>query len=200
MFVRKSLALALLALTAGAGAMPLQAGEVEDRIADLERQLADLKAMVSGNTSNIESTIKTVNVQAQEIEESRPIARGTKFTYGGYVQLDAITSQYAEGKPAALMEDLFVPSLIPVEPVNGEGDSYSSTNIHAKTSRFYFKTETDTDAGKISSHIELDFLLSGQGDERVSNSFASRIRHAFLTWEYAPGKSLLAGQYWSTFF
>ena len=43
-------------------------------------------------------------------------------------------------------------------------------------------------------------MISGQGDERVSNSFASRIRHAFLKWDYAPGKNLLAGQYWSTFF
>jgi hypothetical protein len=42
--------------------------------------------------------------------------------------------------------------------------------------------------------------LSGQGDERVSNSFSARIRHAFLSWEYGPGKELLAGQYWSTFF
>ncbi|CAN0602174.1 unnamed protein product, partial [Ectocarpus sp. 12 AP-2014] len=196
MFSRRPLAVALIACMGGLSAIPAVAGEMEDRIAELEKQLADLKAMVSSNTTTIESNIETLNVQAEEIEEGRPIAKGTKFTYGGYVQLDAITSNYSEGKPASLMDDLFVPSLIPVEPVSGSGDSYQSTNIHAKTSRFYFKTATDTDAGKISSHIELDFLISGQGDERVSNSFASRIRHAFLKWDYAPGKNLLAGQYW----
>ncbi len=176
------------------------AEDMAARIAALEAQLAELKSMVSSNSSSIESNIETLAVQAEEIQEARPIRKGTKFTYGGYVQLDAITSQYNEGRPAALLDDLFVPSLIPVEPASGDGDPYRSTNIHAKTSRFYFKTATETDVGTISSHIELDFLLSGQGDERVSNSFSSRIRHAFLKWDYAPGKNLLAGQYWSTFF
>ncbi len=200
MFTRKILVVALATWVGGTGAQSVLAGEMEDRIAELEQQLADLKAMVASNSSSIQSNIQTLNVQATEIEEARPSKKGTRFQYGGYVQLDAITSNYSEGKPPSLMDDLFVPSLIPVEPVSGGGDSYSSTNIHAKTSRFFFKTETDTDAGKISSHIELDFLLSGQGDERVSNSFSSRIRHAFLKWDYAPGKNFLAGQYWSTFF
>lgn len=200
MFRRKSLGAALLALAASAHVATTEAGETEDRIAALEKQLEELKALVASNQSSIQTTVETLDVQAQEIEEARPIRKGTKFTYGGYVQLDAITSNYSEGKPAALMDDLFVPSLIPVEPVSGDGDSFSSTNIHAKTSRFYFKTETPTDVGKISSHIELDFMISGQGDERISNSWAGRIRHAFLDWEYAPGKSFRAGQYWSTFF
>jgi hypothetical protein len=199
MFIKKSLIAATTAATVCL-AQPTFAAAVDDRIAELERQLEELKALVSSQQTSIDENIQSLAVQREEIAEARPIRKGTRFTYGGYVQLDAITSSYSEGKPSALMEDLFVPSLIPVEPVSGSGDAYQSTNIHAKTSRFYFKTETDTDAGKISSHIELDFLLSGQGDERVSNSFASRIRHAFLKWDYAPGKSFLAGQYWSTFF
>lgn len=202
---KKPLACAMVVLAVTSTALTTttraaSADEMEARIALLEAQLAELKSMVSRNSSSIETTVETLAVQAEEIEEARPISKGTKFTYGGYVQLDAISSQYSEGKPPSLMDDLFVASLIPVESLSGEGDSHSSTNVHAKTSRFYFKTATATDAGTISSHIELDFLLSGQGDERVSNSFSSRIRHAFLKWDYAPGKNLLAGQYWSTFF
>ena len=189
-----------VAVTAALGTAPAFAGEVEERIADLERQLEELRAAVAGNSAGIDQNLQTLTVQAEEIEEARPSKKGTKFQYGGYVQLDAIMSHYSQGKPASLMEDIFVPSLIPVEPVDGPGDSYESTNIHAKTSRFYFTTDTDTDAGRISSRIELDFVLSGQGDERVSNSFSSRIRHAYLQWDYAEGKSLLAGQAWSTFF
>ena len=218
MFPEKIAALTLAAwvVTAGlgAGATPAAvaeevageaAGEMAERIADLERQLADLKARVAGNSARMQgsapSTLETLNVPAAALEAARPPARkGTRFQYGGYVQLDTLVSQYSEGRPPALLDDLFVPSLIPVEPVSGEGDAYRSTNIHAKTSRFDFKTETDTDAGKLSSYLELDFLISGQGDERVSNSFSARIRHAFLQWDYAPGKHLLAGQYWSTFF
>ena len=169
-------------------------GEVEGRIAELERQLAELKAMMESNTTAIESN-------AEEIEEVRPMRDGTKFTYGGYVQLDSITSDYQEGDPGnRLIDDFLVPSLIPVEPVEGNGDSYTTTNIHAKSSRFYFTTDTDTDVGRISSRIELDFMLSRNGDERISNSWNSRIRHAYVKWDYGENKSLLAGQTWSTFF
>ncbi|WOJ96183.1 DcaP family trimeric outer membrane transporter [Congregibacter brevis] len=202
MFLRKplGLAVAMLACSAVFSHAKTQAAEVDDRIAELERQLAELKSLVVSNKSSIDSNIETLAVQAEDLDEARPMSKGTKFTYGGYVQLDAIASNYSEGKPASVMDDLFVPSLIPVEPQSGSGDSYTNTNIHAKSSRFHFGTATQTDAGKISSFIELDFILSGQGDERVSNSFSSRIRHAYLKWDYGGQQSLLAGQAWSTFF
>ncbi|KZX60659.1 hypothetical protein A3709_00925 [Halioglobus sp. HI00S01] len=109
------------------------------------------------------------------------------------------TFSYSEGKPGNnLIEDFLVPSLIPVS--DGSADSYSSSNLHAKTSRFFLTTATDTDVGKISTRVELDFLLGNSGDERISNSWNSRLRHAFVRWNYDEGKSLLAGQTWSTFF
>ncbi len=188
----KPIAAALITLGTLTTASASIAGETEDRIAELERQLAELKSMVSANQ---QATV----VNAEEIEEARPSKKGTKFQYGGFIQLDMAASSYSEGKPGNdLIEDFLVPSLIPVS--DGSGSSYSSTNIHAKTSRFYFTTATDTDAGKISTRVELDFLLSAGGDERISNSWNSRLRHAFVKWDYAEGKSLLAGQSWSTFF
>ena len=45
-----------------------------------------------------------------------------------------------------------------------------------------------------------DFLLSSSGDERISNSWNSRLRHAFVKWDYGEKSSVLAGQSWSTFF
>ncbi|AQA19534.1 hypothetical protein BST95_16130 [Halioglobus japonicus] len=87
----------------------------------------------------------------------------------------------SEGKPGNnLIEDFRVPSFIPVS--DGSADSYSSSNLHAKTSRFFFTTATDTDVGKISTRVELDFLLGNSGDERISNSWNSRLRHAFVKW------------------
>ena len=49
-----------------------------------------------------------------------------------------------------------------------------------------FTTKTNTDAGAISTRIELDFVLSGADDvdERISNSWDSRLRHAFVKWDY----------------
>ena len=195
----KPIAAALLTLGTLSAANVSMAGETEDRIAELERQLAELKSMI---TSNQEATV--VNQQATvanavEIEEARPSKKGTKFQYGGFIQLDMAASSYSEGKPGnKLIEDFLVPSLIPVS--DGSGSSYDTTNLHAKTSRLFFTTATDTDAGKISTRIEMDFLLGNSGDERISNSWNSRLRHAFVKWDYDEGKSLLAGQSWSTFF
>lgn len=189
----KPLVTAFAALAAMGGGHAAMADNVDARIQELERQLQELKSQVSAQQQDI----KTNSV---DIDEARPMAKGTKFTYGGFIQLDAISSDYSDGKPNNLIEDFYVPSLVPVEPAGGKSDSYTSTNFSAKTSRLFFTTATKTDAGLLSSRIELDFVLSGQGDERISNSWSSRLRHAFVKWEYEPGSSLFAGQSWSTFF
>jgi DcaP outer membrane protein len=190
----KPIAAALVALgTLSAGSLAVASSEVDARIAELERQLQELKSQVSSQQQEI-------IVNKADIEEARPMAKGTKFTYGGFIQLDALSSAYSEGKPNNLIEDFYVPSLVPVQPASGGSDSYTSTNFSAKTSRFFFTTATNTDAGLISTRIELDFMLSGSGDERISNSWNSRLRHAFVKWDYAKDSSILAGQSWSTFF
>lgn len=193
----KPLAAAVIALGSLSVGSVAMADDVDARIQELERQLQELKNQVSSQQETISSN-KT-ELQA-EIDEARPMAKGTKFTYGGYIQLDAMHSEYSEGKPASLMEDFYVPSLVPVAPITGSGDSYNSTNFSAKTSRFFFTTATKTDAGLLSSRVELDFILSGQGDERISNSWSPRLRHAFVKWDYNQNSSILAGQSWSTFF
>ena len=204
--------LALAVLTAGVLGttnLALAGGSsADDRIAALEAQVAELTAILAvQQQANVvqEETIaaNTASIQTNvaDIEEARPMAKGTKFTYGGFIQLDMAASNYGEGKPGSdLIEDFLVGSLIPVESASGNSDSYTTTNLQAKTSRFFFTTATDTDAGKISTRVELDFLLGASGDERISNSWNSRLRHAFVKWDYDEGKSLLAGQSWSTFF
>lgn len=197
----RPIAVALLVLGASGFSNISAASEVDDRIAALERQLAELKAQISSNKETITVNTEVIDANANEIEAVRPTRKGTKFQYGGFIQLDAIATDYAEGKPGNnLIEDFLVPSLIPVEPGAGGADSYGSLNLHAKSSRFFFTTETDTEAGAISTRIELDFMLSPGGDERISNSWNSRLRHAFVKWNYDKNSSLMAGQSWSTFF
>ncbi|KGE04924.1 DcaP family trimeric outer membrane transporter [Pseudohaliea rubra] len=218
---------AAVVLATGQLAGAAEPGELEARIAALEAQLEALKTAVaaakaedgvalvgppeadtasSDGAARASERLETLSIGQASLEETMALSHVTKrddtwFRYGGYVQLDALMTNYSEGKPASpVIDDFLVPPLIPVAPVSGESDSYQSTNLHAKTSRFWFGTETETRAGRIRSHIELDFLLGNQGNERISNSFAARIRHAFVDWEYAPGKSLMAGQNWSTFF
>jgi hypothetical protein len=192
-FTAKPVAVAVLAALVSSTSLAASE-DVEGRIAELERQLAELKTMMANNTVAIENN-------AEEIEVVRPIRKGTEFKYGGYVQLDSLTTDYQEGDPGnRLIDDFLVPSLIPVEPKEGSSDNFVDTNIHAKSSRFYFTTSTPTEVGTISSRVELDFMLSRNGDERISNSWNSRIRHAFVKWQYSEDASILAGQTWSTFF
>jgi len=87
--------------------------------------------------------------------------------------------------------DFTVPS---PSPVGGEASS-EELDFIAKQSRFWLKSETMTSAGMVRGHIEIDFQTNDIGDERISNSYAPRIRHAYLTWD-----KWLFGQTWSTFF
>ena len=201
MISKKPLALAVMTLAGVTASGSVLGSELEARIAALEAQLAELKDQVVLQQNTIAQQDARISFDEGMIEEARPTKKGTKFQYGGFIQLDTMATSYGEGKPGSdLLEDFLVASLIPVEPADGKSDSYSSTNMHAKTSRFYFTTNTPTDYGNLSSRVELDFILSNQGDERISNSWSSRLRHAFLKWDYDQNSSILAGQSWSTFF
>lgn len=150
------------------------AAEVEDRLAQLEKELADLKAQ--------ESSFKS--------------SSGTTVQYGGFIKVDAMWTDYADGAdPGGTSDLILVPGAIPVGG-ESEGTNFDS---HVKTSRLFFKTSTNTDAGVVKSHLEFD-MLSGDGNELVSNSSHPRLRHAYLSWDYSDSSNLLVGQTWSTFF
>jgi hypothetical protein len=119
----------------------------------------------------------------------------TEFNYGGHIKLDSMWSDYSAGAPAgtSVGRDFYVPSTLTV----GEDDGSDAVfDMHARQSRFNFGTATALDNGKsINTKIEIDFLVSAAGgNERVSNSFAPRIRHAYITYD-----GWLFGQTWSNF-
>ncbi len=122
-------------------------------------------------------------------------AANTEFSYGGYIKFDAMMSTYSDGDvgSASLARDFYVPSGTPVS--GGDVDETSHFDMHAKTSRFNFKTNTDLGNGhSVMTFVEADFLGSTQGNEVVSNSYSPRLRHAFVrtgAWTF--------GQTWSTF-
>ena len=119
----------------------------------------------------------------------------TDVSYGGYVKLDAMWSDYSSGVPAggSVGRDFYVPGTTPVGP---DIDSDPVFDMHARQSRFNFGTATSLDNGKsINTKIEVDFIASAPGgNERVSNSYAPRIRQAFITYD-----GWLFGQAWSNF-
>ncbi|WP_199176110.1 DcaP family trimeric outer membrane transporter [Zhongshania marina] len=161
-----------LSLTAEA----LQAETLEQRVARLEQALAE----------------KERSTNAMQTKGA------TEYSFGGYIKLDVIASQYSDGERAlaGVGDDFLVASVIPVGGKSGD----SNLDMQAKHSRIWFKTTTATELGAVGTYIEMDFGVNQIGDERISNSSASRVRHAYLNWEYSKNNSLLAGQTWSTFF
>jgi hypothetical protein len=115
-----------------------------------------------------------------------------KLTYGGYIKADVLYSDYSDGNPAgnSIGRDWYVPSTTPV----GGDDDDGVLDMHAQQSRFFFATEGDLNGKKVTSRFEFDFMVSPGGNERVSNSYNPRMRHAFFTYD-----RWLFGQTWSTF-
>lgn len=178
------------------GGVWAQNDDVDQRIEDLERQVQELKNQTEANRAQTSANKQANEAQVEEFDASRVTTKGTTFSYGGYIKLDTIFSNYSEGKPSKSLEDFMIPSAIPVE--SGQ-DSWQSLNMHAKESRFNFGTVTNTDIGTIKSFFELDFMLPSGGDERVSSSFNPRLRHAFVRWQFSEKSYFLAGQTWSAF-
>jgi len=116
------------------------------------------------------------------------------FKFGGYVKLDTIYSDYGSGSYSGAGRDFYIPGTIPVGPDGADGESY--LDLHANESRINFRSTHLLDNGaKLGTFIEMDFLLAPGGNERVSNSYQPRLRHAFLTYN-----NWLFGQTWMTFF
>ncbi len=121
----------------------------------------------------------------------------TQFSYGGMIKFDAIFSQHSDSQRTGNVgDDFIVPSTIATGDGSNEGALVFDSN--AKFSRFWFKTLTDTELGKVKSYLEMDF--NAGNDERLTNQSSNGLRHAYFSWQYSPDSSLLAGQTWSTFF
>lgn len=117
----------------------------------------------------------------------------TTITWGGFIKVDAIYSDFSKGdslSPAG--RDFFVPSSI---PVGAEGNHETSLDFHAKETRLFIKAETDIGGAKIGGYVEFDFLVNqGTATPNVTNAYNPGLRRAFLTYE-----NWLVGQDWTTF-
>jgi len=211
--------LAVLAVVAIALAgSPVRADD--DRVAELERRVAELESMVerlidqrraaaSDDTTAAEQAAadaalarRRAEAASEQVatlsEKAAPILRAAEaragnpeFFYGGYIKTDFITSVFDDGELAgdSIGRDFFVPSTIPVD-----GQSSTAFDVHARQTRFHLGTRHELGAHELGSYIEFDFLATPGGNERVSNSFTPRVRHAYVTLN-----DWLVGQTWNTF-
>ena len=185
------------------------AGQVQQQteaVAQIREQTALIRAEQQAMRAEVEAseeTTRTLTARQAEMSDKLidfAIAPGegfkmgkTRVTYGGYVKLDATSQRTSGGQIAgnSILRDFLFPSSIPV----GGQPSGFDTDFSARQTRFLFKTETDVGTDhKLSSLIELDFNVTEGGNERVTNSFVPRIRHALINYD-----NWTFGQGWSTF-
>jgi hypothetical protein len=189
-------------LDAEAGAKAEQAEALAAVRAETGAIRAEQQAMRS-EVEETEATTRTLVTKQAEMSDKLidfAIAPGegfkmgkTRVTYGGYVKLDATSQGTCGGQIAgnSVLRDFLFPSSI---PVGGQASGFD-TDFSARQTRFLFKTETDVGTDhKLSSLIELDFNVTEGGNERVTNSFTPRIRHALINYD-----NWTFGQGWSTF-
>lgn len=120
------------------------------------------------------------------------MAGETEVIFGGYIKLDTTLTEFTGGDlpSGSLGRDFYIPAVI---PVGGEAQD-PVVDFNARETRFFFGFKNGQTGHDISGKIELDFMVTAGGDERVSNTYSSRIRSAFLTID-----NWLFGQTWSTF-
>lgn len=174
---------------------------LEARIAELEKLVHQLmQTQPAPTTSTAEVAAKAeaaaeAKVVAMLDEHEQATAEKVhkhSYAFGGFIKTDVIFSDYSSGSSSGAGRDFYIPGTTPVG--NGDGESY--TDFHAKESRINFKSTHNLDNGaKLGTFFEMDFHLPSQGDERISNSYSPRIRHAFVTYN-----KWLVGQTWMTFF
>jgi hypothetical protein len=116
----------------------------------------------------------------------------TSMRIGGYVKLDLIVnlnaiSASSSGDDASSVGDA---------PIDGTPAArrQGNTRLMARRSRFFLRTWTPTEWGRLDTRIEGDFFGAG-GNQLISNSNGFRLRHA-----YGRLGPVLAGQTFSNLF
>jgi len=179
-------------LLAGAllGSSPAIAAEpIEQRIASLEKELAELKALVKAQSATSSASQTAAAPQtASKPEVSSPatvtVSSGAKLQFYGFARFDA---SYDTGRITPGNIALYAPS---ERTVNDDAE----WNLTANATRIGMNLYgPDTETMKLTGNIEFDFL-SYVGAE---NNSSPRLRHGYLK-AYWPTSdfSIIAGQTW----
>lgn len=204
---RRPLAVALLAgllLPGAAIAQSTKEAALEARVAELERMVQQLVAQQQAQQAPA-AAAKPADDGKPKIQTT-PINTGgnpgTRFSYGGFIKLDAMVTDTSDGEiPDGSVGRLFyVPSTIPVG-APGANES-TDTDMGAQLSRFWFAADSDLDSGdKLKGYLEFDLFGGGSinGNETSTNTYGLSMRQAYVSWTRPNGAQVMAGQAWSNF-
>ena len=164
---------------------------LRERLEQLEAQVAQQKTIAAAPAA----VAKPSTASALQIGD-------TKFSFGGYIRVDAAYSSYSDGEQTnRTARDIYLPSTTPIFNTapgatnTASGKRSSVFDMHAKTTRINMKTTTDAGNGQsIGGFIEFDFLTGQDGSEVATNRYEPTLRHAFITYD-----KWLIGQTWTVF-
>lgn len=178
---------------------------LEARVAELEKIVQQLAAQQQAQAAQTAAPAAAPADNKPKIQTT-PIMTaanaGTRFSFGGFVKLDAMVTNTSDGEIAdgSVGRLFYVPSTIPVgAPGANEG---TDTDMGAQFSRFWFAADTDLESGdKLKGYLEMDMFGGGNinGNEVSTNTYGVSLRQAYVNWTRPDGSSVLAGQTWSNF-
>ena len=187
--------------TAFAPIASAQSSSLESRVQALEALVLRLESELAAEKAQTDNDLIVLERKATDIIVSKaPETSGsgfkvgdTTFKLGGFVDFDAHVTNFSDAPPASSSagRDFHLPFTTNV----GDGSGGATvTDFTAQATRFAVSAEREVSGKKATAHIETDFLVTGQGNERITNSFSPRLRRAYLDYD-----GLRVGQEWSTF-
>jgi len=188
--------------TAYAPAVAAQtSSSLENRVQALEALVLRLESQLAAEKAETDNDLIVLEKRATDIIVSKvPEKSGsgfkvgdTTFKLGGFVDTDVHVTNFSDTPPASASagRDFHIPFTTNV----GDGTGGATvTDFTAQATRFSVSVEREISGKKATAHIETDFLVTGQGNERITNSFSPRLRRAYLDYN-----GFRVGQEWSTF-
>jgi len=165
----------------------------DDRVRALKSELARLEARIERLAARRRSPAPAAALTGGSQPRSWKLpGTNTSMRIGGYVKLDLIVNLNAISASSSLDDG----SRVARAQIDGTPAARRQGNVrlHARQSRFFIRTWTPTEWGRLDTRIEGDFFGAG-GNQLISNSHSFRLRHA-----YGRLGPLLAGQTYTNLF
>lgn len=158
--------------------------QAESETAALRSQVETLRSQVQIMQQQIESLLTKIDdLQATAVVATvtKENSREPQIKFGGRIKVDLLHSSASGGAPggASRADSVLLPQFVPLIS-NGEENEITSS---ARDSQFFMHAIKPLSQGELNAYIEFDFASSdGAGDERVSNAYNPRLRHAYTTY------------------
>ena len=183
--------------------------ELEARIAQLEAQVQALLSAQQQQQATLAQTqtqLDQVKVAQAAPDDGKPKIQsspilvagnpGGRFSFGGFVKLDAMLTDTNAGEIAdgSAGRMFYLPGAI---PVGGVDEAHADIDTTAQFSRFWFAADGEVQGHKTRAYLEFDLFgggMSNLGNQASTNTHGVTLRQAYVTWD-----KWLAGQTWSNF-